>query len=199
MPRSEGRAPDSGSGIPELSLGPRRTPPDEAQAPIIDYRSGRWTPEPFARRDAAPTPAGDGSTPERGGRVRSHTSDVSWESGLQVPGDSELDSAAGNAGDSHRPDLFCPAPEPEDVEPMDVDETHHATTANDDGASGSVATRPGATKGDDSKELARALDGAELPLEDLEPVDLDSAERARRSILEDSDGRPVPDSYRDIR
>ena len=145
-----GRAPDLGSGIPEPSLGPRRTPPDAAQAPIIDHRSGQWAPEPFAEPDAAPASAGGASTPERGGRYESRASDVSWESGLSVSGDTELAPAAGIAGDSDRSGLFRPVPEPEDVEPMGVDETRHATIANDDGASGLPATRPDATKGVDA-------------------------------------------------
>ena len=284
------RAPDPGSGIPEPSLGPRRTPPDEAQAPIIDHRSGQWAPEPFAEPDAAPASAGGASTPERGGRVRSQASDVSWESGLQVSGDSAFEPATGNAGDSDHSNLFRPAPEPENVEPVGVGEAHHAATANDDGASGSLAAGPDGTKDDDAnptgavaepgdstisgpgdgsgprsahtappaapgipepmpagaagsasgpgaalagvsatddgatgtradlfgepasfegrslegtpraddpKELARALDGAELPVEDRAAVDPDPAELTRKSVLEDSDGGPASDSYRD--
>ena len=286
------RASDSGSGIPEPSLGPRRTPPDEAQAPLIDQRSGQWVSVPFAEPDSAPAPASGAHTPARGSRGRSQASDVSWESGLQVSGDPELEPAAGNAGDSDRSDLFRTAPEPEDVEPVGVDEAHHASTGNDDGASGTLTTRPDATRGDDanptgavaepgdstisgagdgagprsadtapptapgipgpeptgaagnppgtdatlagtsatdvdagatgtrsnlfgepapfegrslggtsraddSKELARALDGAELPVEDLAAFDPDPAELARKSSLENPDGGPVPDSYRD--
>ena len=286
------RAPDPGSGIPGPSLGPRRTPPDEAQAPVIDQRSGQWVSAPFAEPDFAPAPVTGAHTPARGGRGRSQASDVSWESGLQVSGDPELEPAAGNAGDSDRSDLFRTAPEPEDVEPVGVDEAHHATTGNDDGASGTLTTRPDATGGDDanptgavaepgdftisgagdgagprsadtapptapgipgpeptgaagnppgtdatlagtsatdvdadatgtrsnlfgepapfegrslegtpraddSKELARALDGAELPVEDLAAFDPDPAELARKSSLENPDGGPVPDWYRD--
>ena len=284
------RAPDPGSGIPEPLIRPRRTPPDEAQAPIIDQRSGQWVQEPFADPDAAPASAGRAPTPARGGRVRSQAPDVSWESGLRASGDSALEPAAGNAGEFDSSNLFRPAPEPEDVEPVGVGELHHATTANGDGASGSLTTGPDGTKGDDAnptgavaepgdstisgagdgagprsvgiapptapgtpgpeptgaagnppgtdatlagasatdvdasgtraglfgepapiegrslegtsraddpKELARALDGAELPVEDLAPVDPDAAELARKSSLEGSDGGPVPDSYRD--
>ena len=286
------RAPDPGSGIPEPSFGLRRTPPDEAQAPVIDHRSGQWAPEPFVELDAAPAPAGDVFTPERGDRVKSQASDVSWESGLQVSGDAALEPVATNAGDSDSSDLFRPVPEPEDVEPVGVDEPRHATTANGDGDSGSLTTSPDGTKGDDAnptvavaepgeftisgagegaeprpadtappiapgiaepvpagaagnasgtdatlagasamdvdagatgtradlfgepaslegrslertpraddpRELARALDRAELPVEDLAPAGPDPGELARKSILEDSDGGPVPDSYRD--
>ena len=55
----------------------------------------------------------------------------------------------------------------------------------------------GMPRADDPKELAQALDGAELPVEELPSVDPDPAELARKSILEDSDGGPVPDAYRD--
>ena len=144
------RVPGPGSGIPEPSLGPRRTPPDEAQTPIIDHQSGQWVPEPFADPDAALAPADGASTFERAGPYESRASDVSWESGLRVSGDSELEPSVRNAGNSGSTDLFRLAPEPEDVEPMGVDEARHATTANDDGASGSRNPRLDATKGDDA-------------------------------------------------
>ena len=291
-------APDPGSGVPEPSLGSRRAPPDDAQAPIIDERSGGWVVERPAEPDVSPAPADGASTPAQGNDVSSQASDVSWESGLQVSGDSEVRSevgpGAGNAGDADTSDLFRAASEPEDVDPEGVDEVQHAPAANDDGSSGSQTARsigaggedgnptgtvsgpddftttpgrgdgtgsgasgttsritsgtpdplstgtprnsPGtdatpagasATDGDasaagtrsdlynepvsfegrslegrprsdDSRELAQSLDGAEIPIEDLPPVEPDAAESARKSILKNSDGRPVSDSYRDV-
>ena len=289
------RAPDPGAGAPEPSLGSRRAPPDNAPAPTIDERSGRWVVEPPADPDASPAPAGGASTSVRGGGVSPQTSDVSWESGLQVSGDSEVGSevgpGAGNAGDADTSDLFRAASEPEDVDPEGVDEVQHARAANDDDSSGSPtarsigaggedgnptgtvtgpddftttpgrgdgpgpsgttspitsgtpdpvstgtprnapgtdATPPGASASDaggaagtrsdlysepvsfegrslegtprsgDPKELAQSLDGAEIPIEDLPRVEPDAAEPARKSILKNSDGRPVSDSYKDL-
>ena len=208
-----------------------------------------------------------------------------------MSGDSAPEPAAENAGDSDSSDLFRPAPEPEDVEPMGVDGSHHATTASDDGASGTPTTGPDGTegndanptgavaepgdstihdpgdgaesrladtapptapgtgepgstgaarnesgtdatlagasamdvyggtgtraglfgepaslegrslegmpRGDDPNELAQALDGMELPVEDLAPVDTDPDAFPGKSILEGSDGGPVSDPYRD--
>ena len=291
-------APDPGSGVPEPSLANRRAPADNAQAPIIDERSGGWVVERPAEPDVSPAPADGASTPAQGNDVSSQASDVSWESGLQVSGDSEVGSevglGAGNAGDADTSDLFRAASEPEDVAPEGVDEVEHASAANDDGSSGSRtarsidaegedgnptgtvsgpddftttpdrgdgtgpgpsgttspitsgtpdpvstgtprnapgtdATPPGASVADadagaagtrsdlynepvsfegrslegaplsdDPKELAQSLDGAEVPVEDLPRVEPDAAEPARKSILKNSDGRPVSDSYRDV-
>ena len=85
------RTPVPDSGAPEPSLGSRRAPPDSAQAPIIDERSGRWVVEPLAEPGGSPGPSDDAS---------SRTTDVSWESGLQVSDDSEFD--AGDAYDCGR-------------------------------------------------------------------------------------------------
>ena len=163
------RAPDPGSGIPGPSLGLRRTPPDAAQAPVIDQRSGQWVSAPFAEPDFAPAPATGAHPPAGGGRGRSQASDVSWESGLRVSGDPELEPAATGT----RSNLFG-APAPFEGRSLG-----------------------GTPRADDSKELARALDGAELPLEDLASVDPDPAELARKSGLENPDGGPAPDPYRD--
>ena len=62
------------------------------------------------------------STRERERRVRSQASNVSWESGLRVFGDLGARTWPEDAGGSDSPDVFRPAPEPEDVEPMGVDE-----------------------------------------------------------------------------
>ena len=281
-------APDPGSGVPEPSLGSRRAPPDDAQAPIIDERSGGWVVERPAEPDVSPAPADGASTPAQGNDVSSQASDVSWESGLQVSGDSEV-------GDADTSDLFRAASEPEDVDPEGVDEVQHAPAANDDGSSGSPtaggsdgtegedanptgtvsepgdstttsgrgdgtepdpsgttshltsgtpdpvstgtprnapgtdATPAGASAADadggaagtrsdlytepvsfegrslegtplsdDSKELARSLDGAEIPIEDLPPVEPDAAEPARKSIRKNADAMSDPGlSYRD--
>ena len=57
----------------------------------------------------------------------------------------------------------------------------------------------GASPRGDSKELARPLDGAEAPIEDLPRVETDPAEPEPKSILRNSDGRPVPDAPLDRR
>ena len=280
-------APDPGSGVPEPSLGSRRAPPDDAQAPIIDERSGGWVVERPAEPDVSPAPADGASTPAQGIDVSSQASDVSWESGLQVSGDSEV-------GDADTSDLFRAASEPEDVDPEDVDEVRHAPAADDDGSSsartarsigaggedgnptgtvsgpddytttpgrgdgtgpgpsgttspiisgtpdpvstgtprnasgtdarpagasaadadaGAAGTRSdlynepvsfegrsleGAPLSDDPKELAQSLDGAEIPIEDLPPVEPDPAEPGRKSILKNADAMSDPGlSYRD--
>ena len=54
----------------------------------------------------------------------------------------------------------------------------------------------GRSRSDDPKELARSIDGAEIPVEDLLRVEPDAANPGRRSILESSDGTPVSDNYR---
>ena len=54
----------------------------------------------------------------------------------------------------------------------------------------------GMPRADDPKELAQALDGAALPVEDLAPVDPDPVGLARKSILDDSDGEPISGPYR---
>ena len=291
-------APEPGIGVPEPSLGSRRAPPDDAQAPIIDERSGGWVVERAAEPDVSPAPADGASTPARGNGVSSQASDVSWESGLQASGDSEVGSEvgprAGDTSDADTSDLFRAASEPKDVDPEGVDEVQHAPAPNDDGASGSPTTLPDGSGGEDGnptgtvsepgdststsglgdsagpgrsgatspvtpdtpdpvstgtprnapgtdatqagasasdagegaegtrsdlynepvsfegrslegtprsgdpKELAQSLDGAEIPVEDLPRVEPDAAEPARKSILRNSDGRPVSDSYRDV-
>ena len=284
------RVPEPGSGIPEPSLSPGRTPPDDAQAPIIDHRSGQWVSEPYAEPNASQLPAGGASTASPGGDgVPPPASDVSWESGLQVSGDADAGPSAGEADSSN---LFKPAAEPQDVDSTGVDETHHAPGANDDGASGSPTARPDVTEGedanptgavsepgdsttahdagdgagpsrsgttpsdtpdtpdsvptgarrdppgtdagpagvtaadadaaggrsdlfgepvsfegrslegaprsDDPKELARSIDGVEIPVEELPRVDPDAAEPGRSPILGNSDGSPAPDTYEDV-
>ena len=127
------RAPDHGSAAPEPSLGSRRVPPDSAQAPTIDERSGRWVVEPLAEPGGSPAPSDDAS---------SRTTDVSWASGLQVSDDSEFD-----AGDVDPWDVFSAASEPEDVDLEGVDDVQHAPAANDDGPSGSTTARSVAAGG----------------------------------------------------
>ena len=106
------RAPVSDSGAPEPSLASRRVPPDSAQAPIIDERTGRWVVEPPAEPGGSPAPSDDAT---------SRTTDVSWESGLQVSDDSEFD-----AGDADPWDFFRAASEPDDVDLEGVDDVQHA-------------------------------------------------------------------------
>ena len=148
------RAPDPGSGVPDPSLGSRRAPPDNAWAPNIDERSGRWVVEPRVEPDASPAPADGASTPAQGGGVPSQASGVSWESGRQVSGDSEVGSevgpGAGSAGDADTSDLFRAASEPEDPDPESVDEVKHAPTANDNGSYGSPTARSVGTGSEDA-------------------------------------------------
>ena len=148
------RAPDPGSGVPDPSLGSRRAPPDSAWAPNIDERSGRWVVEPRVEPDASPAPADGASTPAQGGGVPSQASGVSWESGRQVSGDSEVGSevgpGAGSAGDADTSDLFRAASEPEDPDPESVDEVKHAPTANDNGSYGSPTARSVGTGSEDA-------------------------------------------------
>ena len=274
------RAPDPATREP--SLGTRRAPPGNAQATNIDERSGRWVVEPYAAPDATQAPAHGASAPTQGDAATLQAPDVSWESGLLVSDDSEIDAAAGTAGDADTSNLFKAASEPEDVGPEDAGEVQHAPAANHDGASGSPnedvnptgavsepgdpATSPdsghgigsdpsgtttpitpgtpdpastgtprnvpgtgatptgasstdatttradlynepasfegrsleGAPPSDDPKELARLLDGAEIPVEDLSRVEPDAVAPARRSVAENPDGGPVSDSYRDL-
>ena len=288
--RSSATVPDAAP--PEPSFGTHRAPPDSARAPVIDELSGRWVVEPSAEPGASPAP-GTSTTAHRDA-VSPPASEISWESGLQVSGDSEVGPAAGSADDADTSNLFKAASEPEDADPDAVDELQHAPAPDDDGASGSPttlsdgsggedenptgtvsepgdststsglgdnagpgrsgatspvtpdtpesvptgtprnppgtgATPPGATAtdagpgaagtrsdlytepvsfegrslegaspSDDPKELARSLDGAEIPVDDLPRVEPDPAEPGSRSILKNSDGRPVSDSYRDV-
>ena len=282
-----GSAPVPGSTPPETSFGTRLAPRDSAQAPTIDELSGQWAVEPPAEPRTSPASA-------HGDAVPPPASDVSWESGLQVSGDSEAGAATGSADDVDGSDLFKAASEPEDVDPQAAGEMQSSPAANDDGTSDSpailsggsggddgnptgtvsepgestVASGPGgeaapgrsgttspvtpdtsesvptgaprnppatdaappgatatdadpgaagtrsdlytepvsfegrsldgASRSDDPKELARAVDGAEIPVEDLPRVEPDPAEPARSSILENSDGRPVSDTYADL-
>ena len=290
------RAAGPGSGVPDPSLGSRRAPPDNAPAPLIDERAGGWVVEPPAEPGGSSSPADGAFPPAQGDGVSSQASDVSWESGLQASGDSEVDPevgpGAGDPGDADTSDLFRAASEPEDVDPEGVDEVRHAPAANDDGSSGSPAARtvgeggedgnptgtvsgpddftttpgrgdgnepgpsgtawgttssitpdapdpvsagtapgapvteaspPGASASDvgegaagtrsdlynepvsfegrslegtplsdDSKELAQSLDGAEIPIEDLPPVDPGPAEPGRKSILKHAGDMPDP-------
>ena len=142
-----------GSGSPELSLGSRRAPPDNAPAPHIDERTGRWVVDPTVQPNASPVPADGASPPVHGEGTASQTSGVSWESGLQASGDSEVGSevglGAGNAGDADTSDLFRAASEPEDMDPDGVGEMQRALTENDDGSSGSPTTRSDGRGGED--------------------------------------------------
>ena len=153
--------PDSAPSEP--LLGSHRAPPDGAQAPVIDEQSGRWALEPPADPGASPVPAHGPSSPAYGDAIPPRATDVSWKSGVQVPGDSEFGPAAGGVGDADASDVF-----------------------------------KAATGSDSPKELAQSFDGAEVPVEDLPRVDPDAAEPASKSILKNSDGRPVSDTYRDV-
>ena len=277
------QAPGPGSGTPEPSLDTRRAPPDNARAPNIDERSGRWVLEPYTEPDASTRAPGDD--------VSSQASDVSWESGLQVSDDSEAGVAAGDA-DNIGSLQGERRSQPEDVDLEATDDAQRALTENATTVARALADEPfawhagreerqshrgrlrtgrfdhhpprrggrdrdgscgqpcraspprthpsrcrrsaspgagrapmsctpgrrhcsfsqlyrdpvsfegrsleGAPRAGDPKELAQSLDGAELPVEDLPRVDPDRAEPARKSILKNSDGAPVSDSYRDL-
>ena len=125
---------DSGFGsTPATSPGFGRTPPDDALPPIVEEQSGRWIVEPTAEIDASPATSDEVSPPAQHG-TSSQSSAVSWDSGLREAGDSEVGPVAGDAGDAQTSDLFRPASEPVDE---NADEVHHASSANDDGGSGS--------------------------------------------------------------
>ena len=267
------RAPVPDSGAAEPSLGSRRAPPDSAEAPTIDERSGRWVVDP-------PEPV---DSPASSDDASSTITDVSWESGLRVSDDSEIDY-----GDVDPWEFFSAASEPEDADLEGVDDVQHAPASNDDGSSGSTTARAVATGGedanptgtlsrpndsstasrrgigpgpdpsgtpssitpgtpdpvstgtprnarvtdatpagasasdavagaagtrsglynepvsfegrslegtplsDDSKELAQSLDGAEIPVEDLPPVEPGPAGPRRKSILKHADDMPDP-------
>ena len=270
-----GRAPDPGLVFAEPSLGARRAPAENARAPVIDERSGRWVVEPPA----------DGASPP--------SSAVAWDSGLRVPDDPGVGAPNRTSFEADTSDLFRAAPEPEEMDPDDVDAARHAPNVRGDGAPGpsprsdgtngedanptgavsapgdsttafrrgsgagldpsgptslvtpdtphqvftgvsrhapdtgagpagasSSDAREGATaarsdlygepvsfegrslegvpRSDDPKELARTLDAAEVPVEDLPRVERAAGEPAEKSILESSEGRPVSYSYADV-
>ena len=218
------RAPVPDSGAPEPSLASRRVPPDSAQAPIIDERSGRWVVEPPAEPGGSPAPSDD---------AFSRTTDVSWESGLQVSDDSEFDagdadptgtlsgpddsSTASRRGNGPGPD---PSGTPSRITPGTPDPVSTGTAPGapvadatpvgasaSDAVAGVAGTRSdlynepvsfegrsleGTPVSDDSKELAQSLDGAEIPVEDLPPVEPGPAGSRRKSILKHADDMPDP-------
>ena len=158
----------------------------------------------------SPTTLPDGS----GGEDGNPTGTVS------EPGDSTSTSGLGDSAGPGRSGATSPVtPDtPESVltgtprNPPGTDATPPGATATDAGP-GAAGTRSdlytepvsfegrsleGASPSDDPKELARSLDGAEIPVDDLPRVEPDAADPGRRSILKNSDGRPVSDSYRDV-
>ena len=128
-PSTRSPSPEPGSALPEPSHATHRAPPDNADAPIIDERSGGWVRERSAEPDDSPAPNNRSSASTRGGQLSSPESEVSWESGLQVSDDPDVGSAAGDADSSP----FDTPPEPEGVAPEDVDDLRQARTVNDDG------------------------------------------------------------------
>ena len=56
----------------------------------------------------------------------------------------------------------------------------------------------GSPRSDDPKELARSLDGVEVPVDDLSRAEPDAAGPARESIPGNFDGRPGFDTYQDV-
>ena len=137
---------DSGfDGTPATSPGNHRVSPDNAQAPIIDERSGLWIVESSAESDTTPTTSDSASPPAHRDGASSQASPVSWDSGPRESGDPEVGAVAGGADEAQTSDLFKSASEPEDD---NAEEAHHASSANDDGASGSPGS--GGTGGGDA-------------------------------------------------
>jgi len=126
------RAPEPGTGALEPSPGGRGTPPDSAQAPTIDQRSGGWVVEPPEEPRGSPASSDDAS---------SVASDVSWESGVQSSDDSEIDF-----GDVDPWEPFNAVSEPENVDLEGVDGAQHAPDADDGAPTGSTTARSGATR-----------------------------------------------------
>ena len=124
-----------GSGIPGVSSGNHRAPPDNAQAPVIDEQSAMWIVEPPAGPDASPATSDSASPLAHGDGTSSQVSPVSWDSGLRESDDSEVGAAARGADDAETSDLFKAASEPNDE---NAGEAQNATAASD-GSSGSPA------------------------------------------------------------
>ena len=204
--RDSASVPDSAP--PEPSLGSRRAPTDNARAPSIDERTGRWNPAPHAEPDASPATVDRAATPARGDTVTPRASEVSWESGIQVSGEPRVAPAAGGANDVDTSSLFKTASEPGDFEPAgaagtDTDASTARSGLYDEPASFEGRSLQGVPPSDDPKELAQALDGADIPADDLprfepDPVEPDPAEPARKSMLGNSDGTPVSDTREDV-
>ena len=134
-----------GSGIPGVSSGNHRAPPDNARAPVIDEQSAMWIVEPSAGPDASPTTSDSASPLAHGDGTSSQVSPVSWDSGLRESDDSEVGAATGGAHDAETSDLFKAPSEPNDE---NADEAQHAAAASD-GSSGSPAAGSDATGGTD--------------------------------------------------
>ena len=126
-----------GSGTPGGSPGNHRTPPDNAQAPVVDQQSGQWVVEPSAEPDATPTTSDSASPPAQREGTSSQASPISWDSGLRESDDSEVGVAAGDSDNAETSDLFKAASEPEDE---NADEAQHAAATSDNGGSGSPTT-----------------------------------------------------------
>ena len=126
---------------------------------------------------------GDGAEPSRSGTTSSVTPDTPDPVSTGAPGNppgTDATPAGATAADADpgaagtRSDLYT---EPVSFEGRSLDR---------------------ASRSDDPKELARSLDGAEIPVDDLPRVEPDPAEPGSRPILENFDGRPVSDTYADL-
>ena len=139
-----------GPGTADSAFGGRRPPPDNAQLPNIDDRSGGWLVEPPSPSGIAPE-ASDGS-PALAWRDSASPQglDVSWESGLLVSGDPEVVPAAGGATDADSSDLFKAASEPVDPSPESFDDAHHTPALTDDPSTGSPHSGPDGTGSEDA-------------------------------------------------
>ena len=168
----------------------------------------------------APSPNDDGASGTQIPRLDgTEGEDANPTGAVSEPGDSTAVSSPDDGAGPGRSGTTSPAtPDTPDLaptgaagDPPGADATPGDPAATD--ADAGTATRtglydePGSFEGrslegapgsDNPKELAQSLDGAEVPVEDLPRVDPDPAEPASRSILKNSDGRPVSDTYRDV-
>ena len=137
---------DSGfSGTPATSPGFGRTPPDNALPPLIEAQSGAWIAEPTPQIDVSRATSDGISPPAQRGGTSSQSSAVSWDSGLQKSGDSEVGPVAGDAGDAHTSDLFRPASEPVDEDTGEVPRVGAAGEGSGNGSPGAASDGVGGT------------------------------------------------------
>ena len=157
----------------------------------------------------SPTTLSDGSGGE----------DANPTGAVAEPGDSTSTTGLGHGAGSGRSGTTSPVtPATPDPVPAGAPRNAPGTDAAPPGATAADANRgaagtrshlygepaslegrslEGAPRSDDPKELARSVDGAEIPVEDLPRAEPDPAESGRRSSLKNSDGNPVSDTYED--
>ena len=169
----------------------------------------------------APSPNDDGASGAQTPRLDgTEGEDANPTGAVSEPDDSTTIPGRGAGGGQRSSDAAAPVTSGT-VDAVSTGATPNATgtdsapagTSAADADAGATGTRsvlydePGSFEGrslegtpgsDNPKELAKSLDGAEVPVEDLPPVDPDPAGPASKSILKNSDGRPVSDTYRDV-